>query len=320
MTRTTLCSLLALVLLGGCIINDSPECDLASPCPSDSTCQAGVCVLSCPPGMQAVADACEPIPPECVVDAECPGNICDEGRCRTCRVDSECGDDVCVAGTCQAPCTDASECEAGEVCHRGVCGVTCAEDSTVCGEFIDSQLDRVSNGERISPRYARFGCQMNSERIVDGLCDGTLPHPREEGGSCDSCLASMGGCGVGQTCENGDCTCTANEDCPGSLVCVDGYCAPCAVDAECGCDMYCSAGTCHESCETNDECPESFVCAGGRCAGCQSDSDCSPGEYCYEDGCVSPCNPASETCSSTGRSSVCETFEPIGELVVDACI
>ncbi|MFK7998613.1 MAG: hypothetical protein AB8H86_03410 [Polyangiales bacterium] len=321
MTRPTTYSLLALCLFGGCVLDDdSPQCDVDTPCPTDFICQAGLCIFGCPSGTQNVGGACEAIPPECVTGADCPGNICDEGRCRTCRADVDCGEEVCVAGNCQAPCADNSECAAGEVCHRGACGVTCADDPRVCDDFFYAQLERASEWERISPRYARLGCQMSSEAIVDPLCDGALPHSRQPEEYCDSCLASLGGCGSGQTCENGDCTCAANEDCPGALVCVDGFCAPCVVDAECGCDMYCSSGTCHERCEADDECPDSFVCAGGRCAGCQSDTDCNPGERCFEDGCVEPCSSTSEACTVTGRSSVCETYELIDELVVPACM
>lgn len=319
MTQTTPAFFLfALLVMSGCFLDPEPECDLVTPCATNFICQSGTCIFSCPSGTQNVDGDCEVIPPECTMNAECPGNICDEGQCRSCRTNSECDEGLCLAGTCEEPCTDTAECEAGEVCHRGACGVTCADDPRVCSAFFNAQLERASVGERISPRYARFGCQMSSEAIVDELCDGTLPHPRENEDYCDSCLASLGGCGMGQTCENGDCTCEANEDCPGSLACVDGYCAPCAVDAECGCDMYCSAGSCHESCEIDDECADGFVCAGGRCAGCQSDVDCSPGERCYEDGCVAPCY--ASLCSSTGRSSVCEVYEPIDELIVPACM
>lgn len=338
MTRTTtVCALVAALSLSGCFASDesAPECDVSTPCPMNFICQGGECTLACPPRTRDVDGVCEDIPlecttgsvdgvcvdrpPECTTGAECPGNICDEGQCRFCREDSECDGEVCLAGGCEAPCTDTAECEAGEVCHRGTCGVTCADDSSVCSAFVLAQLVRGSEGERDFPRLARLGCRISFEALVDGVCDGTLPH-RGEIDTCDSCLASLGGCGMGQTCENGDCTCAANEDCPGSLACLDGYCAPCSTDAECGCGMYCSTGTCHERCETDDECPDNFVCAGGRCAGCQSDANCEPGERCYEDGCVDPCDSSGESCSSTGRRSVCEVYEPIGELTVSACM
>lgn len=85
--------------------------------------------------------------------------------------------------------------------------------------------------------------------------------------------------------------CDSSEDCAGrgqqegKLVCVNGLCQQCAVDADCeGAGMECSAGTCAKIlgyCEQFSDCPEGQRCVESRCAAeCAADADCGAGQRC----------------------------------------
>ncbi|MFK8003809.1 MAG: hypothetical protein AB8H86_29875 [Polyangiales bacterium] len=314
-TRAADCSAGEVCTSGVC--TETPvECGPSMPCAAGSECRSGSCEISCPDGTRRQGDECVPV---CTTNAECGDEACVDGECRACFSDAECGAEVCVAGHCETRCVTNEDCEGEAICHRGACGLTCIQDAALCSRFVATETTRVVAGDRPSSRFARLGCQVSVESFVDVLCDGVLPFPGPSRSDCDACLEDVGGCGAGQTCVAGDCTCDTNEDCPGALVCAEGFCAPCAADDECGCDEYCSGGVCRPACTNDDECALSLVCANGRCAGCRSDADCPGVARCYEDGCVQPCTAGADGCRESGRSTVCEVYEPIDEFTAPTC-
>lgn len=280
-----------------------PECSPERPCTA-GLCRDGMCMIpDCPPGMRLEDGRCESF---CTRNSECSGRCVDE-RCVPCRANDQCDGDQCIAGVCVAGCRADTECRPPDTCHRGVCGIPCADDPVACEYFVNEQLGRIGEGELPLARYATLGCQISTKGLIDNLCGpGRLPYSRETVPLCDPCLQSLGGCGLGQMCVQGDCTCETHEDCP-DLACADGFCAPCIADEECGCGRYCSAGFCHDRCSSGDECPDGSVCAAGRCAPCDGDAMCPTGSRCYEDGCA------------TTRMGACRLFERIAELAVPAC-
>lgn len=308
MTRSF--ALIALLSLSACFTavgepRVTPECGLGLRCTA-GLCRDGMCVVpDCPPGMRLEDGRCESF---CTSNSECPGQCVDE-RCVPCRANDQCDGDQCTAGVCIAGCRVDTDCRPPDMCHRGVCGVPCAEDPMTCEYFTSEQLWRIDEGELPRLRFATLGCQISTEGLIDGLCGaGRLPYSRETTPQCDPCLQSLGGCGTSQTCVRGDCTCETHEDCP-DLACPDGFCAPCIVDEECGCGRYCSAGFCHDRCASADECPEGLFCVGGRCAECESTALCPLGSRCYEDG-----------CGDAGRLGAClRLFERIVVIAVPAC-
>lgn len=268
---------------GACIDRRCERCERDEQCTADRVCERGSCVRACD-------------------ESRCSG-FCDRLFCLLCLNDDECGPARrCIEGDCIRRCIDNSDCMSG-VCHRGVCGEVCEQPS-------DCLAVSFSNTERVPRRRSYFGCSASLRAVVDPVCGEDLPNSRPEGTpiGCDPCLASRGGCAPGQTCENGDCTCDDNSDCAG-LACVDGYCAPCTSDGECGCGAYCSLGECLPACNTERDCDSGFNCVNRRCATCSTDSDCQEGALCYEDGCVSPCSEEQPCGGDTeGRSSICEIF------------
>lgn len=271
---------------GTCVNRRCEQCEFDTDCPDGRFCELGSCVRGCDP-------------------AACTG-FCDRISCRACVTDAECGEHRCVEGECRAPCGPGDTCDTG-VCHRGVCG-------EVCTSAPDCLAVAFSDPERVPSRRTYFGCSAALPAVVDVFCGGNLQNslgnvPR----GCDVCLTSRGGCDASETCENGDCTCDEASDCSG-LACVDGYCAPCVTDDECGCDMYCSLGECLPACSTETDCGPGFDCVDRRCASCANDSECPGAERCYEDGCVLPCE--SDNCGDDmeGRSFLCEVFSLRSEL------
>ena len=134
---------------------------------------------------------------------------------------------------------------------------------------------------------------FTSTPVVDGGCiefvDGTVLStetacvPDCTGKACgsDGCTGSCGGCGVGQTCEAGQCiagpgqSCASPADCTnpaadacdvGTQTCSDG--AQCAVDTDCGADKRCllqveggTAAACYDACSPlDDQCGAGFEC------------------------------------------------------------
>jgi peptidoglycan-associated lipoprotein len=77
----------------------------------------------------------------------------------------------------------------------------------------------------------------------------------------------------------------------GRLMCINGTCQQCAVDADCGDpSLECSAGTCERIpgyCVDTGDCPGNQVCRSNRCGPeCLGDNDCADGFECKGGNCT----------------------------------
>ncbi len=277
----------------------------------------GGCGMVC-----AAGEACENgmCTGECQSDSDCPGGICDGGRCVYTCPDQDgdgygegyCGDcddadptihpgapEVCddidndcdgqVDEGCQIYCRSDAECAAGQICYNGVCVLPCSSDSDcAAGELCE-------NGLCVS------GCSPMQE-ICDGIdndCDGQI----DEGFNFASDPQNCGGCGMvcaaGESCLDGVCTggqaCSDDRDCddgnPGtSDYCVAGICVhqnQCSTDSDCPAGMMCVEGAC-----TYDPCPDMDGDGYTTC-----DADCDDADAAVFPG-------ASEACD--GRDNDCD--------------
>ncbi len=87
--------------------------------------------------------------------------------------------------------------------------------------------------------------------------------------------------------------CTADEQCPGSGLCVEGQCVLpplCRADSDCGDDERCDDGICvfdssETTCGDSSECGD-LVCdeGAGRCGACADDASCGAGRRCAATG------------------------------------
>jgi hypothetical protein len=288
------CASVWMFALGGCFAKtpDPPPPSCPSPCPAATP----VCV-----GTSCV---------ECASNADCGVEVCSAGSCVACSEIHPCDDGLrCVGGMCSI-CDEDSDCEAGQTCQHGFCGAVCtvAADCPVDAAWFVS--------EAVEPA-SYFGCRFHLEGPFLSFCDGSGLHLRGESGTvCDPCLASLGGCGAGQACDGGNCTCSSNEDCPSPLVCRDGVCGTCAADDDCPCGHVCELGACVAGCTTDADCPGGRCdVASGRCPDCLSDDDCAAPARCYEDGCVVSCDIERDCflgseCRDSGRCAACDV--PLG--------
>ncbi len=189
------------------------KCDCGT-CPTDKSCQSGVCEYHCGDGLCADAggETCCTCPADCGL---CCGNgACDcEETCATCVEDCGCAD-WCGDGQCQQgeqwSCPE--DCGGGnEDCGDGVCGD--GENQWNCSEDCDGG-------------GAPAECSSNADCVGGQTCV-------DLGGWYAICLsecATDNNCGPGQTCQEvgafgfvlaNVCDCGGDSDCGEGLTCCD---------------------------------------------------------------------------------------------------
>lgn len=146
------------------------SCGSDNPCPTGSTCLAGVCRDGC----QSSDDCTQVSAPVCDETGGTPG------RCVPCLVDDDClGASQGVtcnvpARTCVAPCVSFGQggtpsCPLGGVCEDGVRCVECLADDD-CGA--DATCDLVSKTCLEAPVELCGACGQDSDCVDGGLCHG----------------------------------------------------------------------------------------------------------------------------------------------------
>lgn len=176
------------------------------------------------------------------VPEDCPGGACVDGQCQTCQPETNtgCGEDtpICVV-----------ESDAGVAAQ--VC-VQCTAPDDCAGHPAGSHC-------------------------VDNRCAGCDPEDAEScaGGSSDTCVnvAPAGATPLFECRE-----CETEQDCTGSLVCVDFECVPCGRREDCGTPALprCSANEC-VACSEDVDCErfeDTPVCQAGECVACKEDAHC----------------------------------------------
>lgn len=205
------------------------------------------------------------------------------------------------------PCSEDTECEAGQRCRRGACGPICLNDGE-CGSgqaCVNGRCD-------VRPECALDTDCASGFACADGRC---------------RCQGD-GACAANQSCMNGVCRartrCRMDAECMGGTRCevTQGLCIPaCRLPQDCAPNLdpqvafalyACVSGTCARRCSTDVTCAaDGVVCKDSLCVAsdCRTRADCPANQYCTSGTfgrCVAfkPCGSSSEC----DRNSRCERF------------
>jgi hypothetical protein len=259
----------------------------------------------------------------CSAGTECASNVCAQGVCCATTCNASCKS--CNLGASTGTCTNVAT---GTLDPKGICLDQGAASCGTNGRCAAGQCQRYAAGVKCKDATCPAGTtNFTGQSTCDGAGKCTTP-------TTTSCFPFT--CGVA-ACKN---TCTANADCSGNNVCINGSCglrspgSPCNVGTECTtgvcsaekvcCDTACN-GPC-VSCKlpaTNGKC--SPIAAGntdptGQCmvsapATCGNDGKCNGAGACTKYPANTPCAPAScpagqatrtlgKTCNGAGACSV----------------
>lgn len=174
-------------------------------------------------------------------------------------------------------CVATPDCGGGLACVAGVCSVRTFELMVTQNECV-----------RIGCREAK-DCLPRNCRTLETACDG---------GDAFACDEYDAQCDASQyLCESDQCVqlCDTSAECPGT--CVEGRCADCGSDDDCGGDYICVDRQCVQGCEEKADCPFFHDCQAGQCAytGCSTNRECiaatgSARAICDATECVVPCD------------------------------
>jgi hypothetical protein len=228
---------------------------------------------------------------ECSVDYDPCGDVCREFNTRECVTIDGRPQCVCEVGKTECGGPTHRCCFFDEVCVNGEC--TCAPEYTLCGNQATDEFECCSEGQF---------CNPNSPEGVSNCCDTPFCN-----GVC---------CPSGQTCVNGQCTCTQGFTC-GEVCCTDpslccgGECCDPAFGEVCHPEFgfyttyrECPPGV--ECCPPGVDCGTRFLCtpAGECCDGTVMIS----GECCLGSGYCRSTN-----CDEFGNCTFCEQCCPEGD-------
>lgn len=250
--------------------------------------------------LAALTSACGPRPgpadggsPPCASSADCdPGKVClPDGSCDTCRSDAQCRPRELCDGKTQLcalragwgdACQLNSECQAGQVCHQGLC--KSQGDVSVCLDPEDPKA--CPDGQRCN--RVNQVCEEDIGCFGDGDCR-TVERCNTRTHACElRCTTETQAtiCAAGFMCAGGRCVeCVSNDDCAPGLTCdlEAGRCTTegrCYTDRDCQCPLVCNraTGTCTTTpppCSSNEDCLAVERCevGSGKCLrrACQPD-------------------------------------------------
>jgi Cys-rich repeat protein len=232
------------------------QCNADSDCSAGNVCKANQCVPGCASGLTSCGGVC--------VDTKSSNNNC--GVCG-----NACGVGLaCRSGTCGPPtCTSNADCTSlpGTICDTQLPSGLCVPQNSglqgfPCNNNADCQSGTCTNNACTAP-----SCP-SGQTDCGGICVNLQNNPAD----CGACGAT---CGVGQTCNAGQCqtvtnTCTSDLNCMPGTVCdtTVGFCVP--------------KGPAGTSCTANDQC-QSGACTLGQCTTpttCKTDADCPSTHFC----------------------------------------
>lgn len=275
-------------LRGECIDTTKP-CNVDKDCQGTELCVNKTCVeAKCPATPCAQDELCED--GQCVKDP-CRGKTCPQGQ-------------YCWAGQCADTCASLT-CPSQEKCVRGSCvpdpcqGLTCPS-----GEVCD-------NGACVKECCAADSCKQGRTcracRCQTDTCQGvTCP----AGTKCD---AADGQCKGDKACPN-----QTDAECPGDLVCVEGFCKPSdCYQNGCPSGKFCSKGQCVDNPCENTNCQEGTYCratdgtCAPSCAKCPTGQRCNTSTgSCEADPCDGVTCQQGERCDNTGTCVKDQCAEP----------
>lgn len=236
------------------------------------------------------------------------------------------GSEVCVydTGECRAPCSEDSQCGAGEVCNECVTSScpTCEDCRGACEPAQPAGCDEHADCPDGLCHFASGECLP---ACVDGtcpsglICDGCATSSCPECKNCvPACVPASGGCDEHADCPAGLCVfetsqcaepCTDEGQCDAGLQC--DTCGTSSCPACDDCVAVClPAAT--EPCDDHADCPGGLcVFSTGQCAeACGGPEGCSvPGEVC--DGCATASCPDCEDClgACVPGNGLCDTSD-----------
>ena len=268
---------------GQCI--DRQDCTVDTECPGEEICVNGKCYE---PGCHAQGASCGQ--DQNCIQGECKDDTCKGANPKTCAADEFCrGTD----GQCVKPCANV-QCPAGQTCTDGKCGADpCASVTCDAGKVCvngDCEKDNCAGGTAC--KHGRV-CQPNLNTCVTDPCTSvTCPDAKQvcKWGQCEappSCTFDND-CPGTQLCVQGKCVIDeCGSGCPNGKICQDGKCLndPCS-GVQCKAGSFCKAGTCVGSC-AGVFCPTGEICIEGKCTSdpCK-DKTCGNDEICVEGQCV----------------------------------
>ena len=234
---------------------------------------------------------------------ECRANErCEYGLCLCTSPYLECGDECLDVRFDNANCGDCGvvcDVDGGERCVMG----ECISGDGVCGTCTDSEL-----------------CCTNYDMPDPPLeCVETswMQHLEEHCGGCDPC-------GVGESCENGTCTCPYwfSDYCGDPAVCTDLF-----TDENCGvCGNVCTGDSeCDWMGEDEPGCICEYEMCGDECTDTSRNEDhcgecdhaCDAGWLCVSSVCLQPTGDCSASGGCDEESLCCENASDISECVYD---
>ncbi len=306
-----------------CEIGGAPRCQATDFEGACEACDDGICD-------PASADACEGRLCVCGdTGAACadPNPFCVDGACEECVADGDCaGDDICVGNAC-VECDPADD----RGCDPNGVAPTCGGDFACGACGVDADCAANGNGPTCTDTGACRACDLADH---DGCEDGELCCGADGAQACEAtafdgqCEACGERCDAdaADTCEGRACTCGGDPACAGGTpFCVDGACAECRDDADCG-GGQCVAGVCGAcdpagdvGCDPDGAAP---ICGDDlTCRGCQGNLECvgnANGEVCVADtGACRTCDVgdhdgcgADELCCDQGGTPTCEATDP----------
>jgi hypothetical protein len=297
-----------------CKVEDTPECEYDTDCPTRLACINKQCVNPCTTLEPCQLPArCEVVPsPVRTMICICPEGYISSGSgtCKPvikegCISDSDCSaDKSCINSICRDPCN----CGPHSVCrikdHKPVC--SCEQ-----GYEGNPEIECI-----------KIGCTSNEECSGQHVCQNRqcIPVCASDGTSC-GILAQCSGINHRAICEcapglTGDpsssCVtlgCRTDTECPTNKACINSKCeSPCEKTAICGKNEICQVYQHRPECA----CPPGFI--GNYEKGCvqqdeicRSDMDCPTQTACISGECVNPCN-ATNPC---GVNSICKVLDTI---------
>ena len=262
------------------------------------------------------------------------GQICDgSGTCINDTTGTDCAPWVCKGNACASPCSDNTDCVAGNYCDTTsgdckplepvgspcvvnaectstfcadsvCCSAECTGDCNACKASLkESGTDDGTCGPAAAGTDPRGRCTADDPATCarNGFCDGSGACALYPSGSVCGAATCSNNAPTGFLCDGaGSCATMTAPPCDPYACATDSCRTTCALDGDCAANAYCEGGQCVAQFPDGDACTEGRECASGFCID----------GYCCDRACDGQC----EACDATGSEGACTgiTGEPHG--------
>jgi len=166
---------------------------------------------------------------------------------------------------CNGQVDDGDLCDAGKVCHRGVCVPKCGTGEFRCPATAVCSEGGLCVEQACVGKDCPLGQICSAGDCVDSCSGIACPSGRacRNGGCVDPCVGIE--CDKGFACVLGICTSCECSACGAGLVCHDSQCVDSGCETQsCAAGSHCELGACKDNCD-GATCPEGQVCTAGEC-------------------------------------------------------